>query len=139
MDKTRVMIEFAVVGDDFDITAVTEKLQVTPSKYGKKEDAIKKRQQKNLSPTGYEQTSWVFKTDYEESINADRQLTKLVDLFKPKIPILKTIANIYNVEFAVNIVIEIYNNDIPSIYFNSTFIEFIHEIGAEVDIDLYIL
>jgi hypothetical protein len=139
MNKTSVMIEFVIVGDSFDIATVTNKLNITPTKSHNKNEAIKKRLQKKLSPSGCEKTCWTFSTGYEDSLNVDRQLPKIVDLFKPKIPILKTIAKTYDLEFAVNVVIEVRNNDIPSIIFNHAFIDFIHKIGAEVDIDLYIL
>lgn len=43
----------------------------------------------------------------------------------------------YDLFIKLSIVIEVYNNQSPSIYFDTPLISFIHSIGAEIDIDLY--
>ena len=127
------MAELTITGDVFNSAEITDILLINPTKYWGKGDV-------KPHSAGYrEYTLWKFDTDYIESLNIETQTTVILNLFKPKIQILKSLAESKKLEYGCSIVIKIRNNQVPSMTFNQDFINFIYEIGAVVDIDLYIL
>ena len=132
MDITNVMVEFIVIGDGLIPSEITERLKLKPNKYWQKGDEIQGKKIRRKD------SCWILNTDYEESQNINDQLFKIVKILSSKREILKELnANNY-FEYIFSIVVNIENNNKPEMYFNKDFIKFIHDIGAEFYIDLYI-
>lgn len=132
MDKTNVMVEFVMIGDKLDSNDVTEKLRIIPTKFWKKGDDIEGRKIKRVD------TIWSINTEYEESYDINEQLFEMVGLIKDKKAILKELKSIYDLEYIFSIVINIYDNEKPVMYFNRDFVKFTNDIEAEFYIDMYI-
>ena len=132
MEKTTVMAEFSIIGDDFVPQNITNQLKITPEKYWIKGDVIKGKNIKRR------ETCWTISTGYEESFDISQQLYKVVNLLTKKKNMLNQLKDQYKLEYLFSVVVKIENNEKPAMYFERDFIEFVNELEAEIDIDLYI-
>jgi hypothetical protein len=130
MEKTRIKVCFSITGVEFTHQALTERIGLIPVEHWNKGDII------GTKPSIW--SFWEIMVDYKETLNLDHQLKKLHEIIKDKIPELIKIKREYNPHFTVVIVVKIENQETPSMHFHQWFIEFLHEIDAEVDIDTYV-
>jgi len=133
MNKTRVMVEFAIYGDNFDSNKITEMLNVPPTDTHIKGDPSKYKYH------SYKETLWEYATGYKESSDMNDQIKEICDVFKDKTNTLNKIRNEYAVEIVVCIVIEIENGESPGMRLKPWFIDFSHEIHADIQFDIYFL
>lgn len=126
------MVEFIITGDELNPNLVTKQLKMNPQKYWVKGDAI---QGKTITK---KDSCWIISTGYEESLDINDQLDKILQQISSKIQVLKKIKTMNNLDYLFAIVVNVENNEKPSMYFNSRFIEFANEINSEFYIDLYI-
>jgi hypothetical protein len=131
MDKTNIMVDFRIIGDVFNLDVITNKLLIKPSYYWLKGDRNKNNIRKY--------SCWAISTGYEESLDINNQLNKIIELIKTKKQELKELKNKHELDYRFDIIINIENEEKPAIYLNIDIIDFAHEIKAEFDIDLYIL
>lgn len=132
MDKTSVLVEFKIIGDEFEPEIITKVLQISPDKYWKKGERIKNRNSiRNFS-------CWSIKTGYEESIDINNQLVKIINKIKDKKNELVELKNKNKFDYKIEVVIKIENNEKPAMYLNSDIIGFVNDIKAELNFDLYI-
>lgn len=132
MKKTNVMVEFIITGDELNPNMVTEKLEMIPHHFWVKGDAIPG---KSITR---KDSCWIISTGYEESYDINEQLEKVIKRISPKTRVLKEIKAKYNLDFLFAIIVNVENNEKPSMYFDSRFIEFANDIKSEFYIDLYI-
>lgn len=83
-------------------------------------------------------TSWGLATKNEESYDVNNQLNQMILRLKDKIDILKKIREEYKIEMVFAVVIEVENNETPGVHFEIETLKFITDIGAEIDIDIYV-
>lgn len=132
MDKTSVLVEFKIIGDEFEPEIINKVLQISPDKYWKKGEQIKNKNSiRNFS-------CWSIKTGYEESIDINNQLVKIINKIKDKKNELVELKNQNKFYYKIQVVIKIENNEKPAIYLNRDIIGFLNDIKAELDFDLYI-
>lgn len=132
MEKSKVKVEFCISGDDFDPQEITEKLSIIPNIVYKQGDPIKNRPLKRRC------SCWQIETDYEESLDAEEQLEKIISKLYPKKEQLQKLHNTYIVNMMFMFVLIIENSQIPSSNFSKEFIEFVASIGAEIQFDNYV-
>ena len=132
MEKTNMMVELLIKGDNFQAEFITKRLNLKPSKCFSRGDAIGGKDTKR------EFSLWQISTGYEESRDIEKQLSKIFNLMKDKVVQLNEIKNEFNPTIVVGIVASIYDNETPSIFFDRWFINFLNSIHAVIDIDLYI-
>lgn len=132
MKNTNIMAEFRIIGDEFDPNTITNKLSLKPNCYWVKGDKIENRDK-------YRSYScWAISTGYEESLDVNIQLARIIEILKAKMSDLIELKSLYNLDYRLDVVINIENNEKPAIYLNSDVIEFAYKISAEFDFDLYI-
>lgn len=128
--KTKVMVYFTAYADHFDLSEVTQKLGINPTKSWLKGDIIREKlRRKN--------TAWEFSTGYVESLDVNEQMSQIINKLKDKVPVLLDLKKRNGLEYGIIIVIVINNGYTPALGFDNSAIEFLHLIGADVDIDLY--
>ena len=132
MDNTNIMVEFRILSDDLNPKVITEKLLIEPNQYWMKGENIKNRDLKR------EYSCWIISTGYEESLDINSQLFKMLNLLKSKKKDLQYLRDKYSLEYRFDIVINIENNEKPAIFLNSEVIGFANDIKAEFDFDIYI-
>lgn len=132
-DSTNILVEFNIIGEDYDIGIITEKLDIEPSEYYKKGDKIGNKEMRR------KETCWSITSGYEVSLDINNQLEKIVNLIKPKRSTLINLMEQFNLEYKFIIVIRIENNQLPAIFLEREVIEFANDIKAEFDFDMYIM
>lgn len=78
------MAYFSLFGDEFDPNHVTSILRTEPTNTAYKGDIINKKYR-------IKETSWTLGTDYEESLDVNHQLIKVVDTLRNKVEEINSI------------------------------------------------
>lgn len=132
MEQTNVMVKFVITGEEFSHSEITSELQVNPTSFWTKGDCIIGKKMKRI------ETSWILATGYEHSYDINEQLFKIVNILLDKKFILKKMKEKYSIDYIFSIVVNVENNENPTIYFNRDFIQFANDIEAEFYVDLYV-
>jgi len=132
MDKTSVMVRFSIHGENFDPCVISEELGLSPT-----ETHLKGEPTKNGRNT-WKDTSWSINTGYEESLDINVQLEKIMSLLEFKTEKLVELKDKLCVSMLFMIVVKIENNETPAMYFKKPFIHFLSRIDAEVGFDVYV-
>ncbi|TPG38182.1 DUF4279 domain-containing protein [Flavobacterium pectinovorum] len=113
---------FSFDAEYFDTIEITEKLNIEPTSVMIKKEPVPKS------------TAWIYKIDLETF------LKKLIDIFEPKIEIIKNLKDKLNLSTTIQFVIDIdINPDSSTPYFglNKRTIDFLAKTETTVDFDLY--
>jgi Domain of unknown function (DUF4279) len=132
INKTQINVELSIFGDNFITDSLSDSLLIKPTATWIKGYEIKGR--KNVFR---KETSWRFETGFIETLFLDGVLKNLIDIFENKVEIIKNFIKNNDLRVKVFIVIEIYDEEKPAIYFDSNFLNFINGLGAEIDVDMY--
>lgn len=129
--KNRCYTYFRIVGD-FDPDIITTKLGIVPNDRWKTGDH---RRNGSL----YDFSCWTCGRCDEYDGYVENQMRKTISGLLDKIDVLNQIRNDYDVSFYLEVVPEIYVNDInPCLAPSLDVIDFCHATRTEIDIDLYI-
>lgn len=132
MDKTNVKVSIRFMGEEYDPREITDMLRITPSESWNKGDFIRNSGQKRTY------TAWIYSTDTIETLDVYTQAIEIEKLFMPKIKEISFLKKKYDLDISLDFVIIIENEEIPAVYFESSFVEFAAKIGARFDLDTYI-
>lgn len=126
----KIMAEFSLFGDDFDLTYVTEQLGVKPTRSYNKGDPTRNKNK-------YIETVWDLSTDYEKTFDINEPLEKLINKIKGMEDKIVKIQSKFNIKCQICIVISMYADNMPSMYFSKETIAFFNSINADVAFDNY--
>ncbi|WP_341519384.1 DUF4279 domain-containing protein [Bacillus paramobilis] len=135
------MAYFSATGDIFPVEAITDALNIEPTRTYKKGDVVARRDNPNLVSTKTlyrKETDWTFSTGYQESYDINNQLHIILKSLEGKTEQLKHLKKKYSLEFLFMIVIQVENNESPAMYLQKEIINFACSIQAEIHFDLYI-
>lgn len=132
MFNTNIKAEFIVYSDDLNPKLVTDFLGLSPTQSWAKGDDIRGKNNRR------KESIWLLSTEYEESLDINNQLSKLLIILNDKKYKLLELVQLYPVNYTMEIVIRVRKGEVPAIYFDSQTISFINEIQAKIDIDLYV-
>lgn len=131
MEKTNVMVEFIITGAELNLDKVTNVIGISPTESWLKGDPIPNK--KLFRPD----SCWILSTGYEESLDINDQLYKMMSRIIIKIDILNDLKQEDSLEFIFAIVINVEEDTKPAMHFEKQFIEFAYHLKAEFYIDLY--
>ena len=131
MEKTNVMVDFSIIGDDFTPDEITKKLLLKPDEYYMKGDKLKSNFKRK-------ECCWSINTGYVETLYVSELIEELIDKLSKKIDILVDLKKNYKVTFKFFIVINIVDNQKPAIYLDKGIIAFANILEAEFDFDIYV-
>ncbi|MBQ4524436.1 MAG: DUF4279 domain-containing protein [Lachnospiraceae bacterium] len=120
------------MGNEYNVSEITEVLGVIPKETWNIGDTIRNTKRKRTY------TAWIFSIEAEEIEDINTQIEKMKAIFLPKTDKLCKIKEQYNLDFSIDIVINIEKQLPPAIYFENSLIQFVAKIGAILDIDTYI-
>lgn len=132
MQKTNVKVEFFITHEKLNLEIIKKELELVPTEFWMKGDSIQGKKFKKPD------SCWVISTQYEESLNINEQIEKILNILDSKKNSLKEFRKKYDWDLLFSIVINIENNEKPEMYFEKKFIDFVQEIEAEFFIDLYV-
>lgn len=117
---------------DFNPDEITRLLKITP---------YHKTVMSAPRPNGvgnYPFSTWRGCKKEEPILDVEKQVKKIVEELKEKIPTLLQIKEHYDIRFYIAIVPSIYNEEAPVIDFNKDIIDFCHKTGTEIGVHLYV-
>jgi hypothetical protein len=132
MEQTNIMAKLSIYGDNFNPQVITDYLNIQPEEWWLKGDNVAGKATKR------NKSCWRVSTGYQESLDVNNQLSEVIKLFQGKSDKLIELIHSHNLEVFIAIVVNIENNQKPAIYFDRRAIKFVHEIEAQIDIDLYV-
>lgn len=135
------MAYFNVTGDIFPVEAISDALNIEPTKTYKKGDVVERCDNPNLVSTKnlYRKgTDWTLSTGYQESYDINDQLHVIVKSLGEKTEQLKQLKKKYDLHFLLMVIIQVENNESPAMYLQKEIINFASSIQAEIHFDLYI-
>ena len=140
MEKTNAKIYFSLYGDDFPIETVSNLLRLAPTHSHIKGDEIERKSNPHVTytKTHYRKdTTWEIGTEYEETLDLEEQITKVIKQLERKEELINEICKKFILKCHFMIVIKIYEGYPPAITINNEFIRLANQIGAEIHFDIY--
>jgi hypothetical protein len=131
MTKTKILVEFSIIGDHFDPLVITNDLSVEPTGYYFKGE-------KGQWNTEKKETCWYISSEYVESLYVADVLKKIIDKIQNNRKKLNDLREQFDLTYKFFIDIKIEEKMIPAIYLDKEIIEFANDIKAELDFDIHI-
>jgi hypothetical protein len=128
-----IKIIFSIYGDSLDPLSFNKLVDVDNSVYWYKGDTIKNKQILR------KETAWEYTVEFRDVYHLESVSDVFINKFKDKIFQIKQYIIQEKLKAKIDIIVQIANREIPSLYFNQTLIDFSSSIKSEIDIDLYIL
>ncbi|MEK9198252.1 DUF4279 domain-containing protein [Ureibacillus sp. FSL E2-3493] len=130
--ETTISVYYSISGDDFPLEEFTKKVGITPTDAFRKGETIVIGKNKHIKS----KTTWEFGSELELTDEPLKQIRSIVDPLQNSVDII----NQFKVEFNLTnrLVIVIYMGDTPpGLIFDSKVIEFVHNVGAQIECDIY--
>lgn len=120
------------MGENYDVVEITKALGVLPT-----ETWINGTPIRNTGRCR-SYTAWIYSTGVLETLNIYTQIEKLEALFIPKTNVLCGLKAKYDLDFSIDIVIVIENEEVPAIYLDTPIIQLAAKLEAKFDFDTYV-
>ncbi len=135
---TRIAAEFTLTGFGFNPDEVTISLGVQPTRTWRQGDPRGKTLLRHKSD-GWELSTGYEELDEENSIDMIKQIRSIFGRLQPHTSKLKEMCARLKVDARVCCVMHIEGDDRPAIYFDRDIVKWLAELGADIDIDLYVV
>ena len=140
-NATQIELMLVIFGEYFSLDELSVLLGINPTDSWYKGDVIPLHKglfRKDNKPHLRRETTWQFSTGFIETLYLDDVFILFERQFEDKISILKNYIKAKKLDVAIEIVIEIVDNEVPSLYFDKRIIRICDELEAEIDIDMYV-
>jgi hypothetical protein len=81
---------------------------------------------------------WEYDTGYIQTNNIEEIFVILEKIFLPKSEVIRKYIDEYQLYCKLSIIVDAVNGRVPGVFFNRKVLNFLHEINAEIDVDIYI-
>ena len=134
MEQTTLYVYIKFIGnDDFPLHAVTESLDVQPTKTWKVGEKVYADK-----PLERYYTCWIYETEKLETLVVEEVLDSLYELFSSKVDTINQLKEQLDLEVQIELVIEMENGRTPGLVISPEFSRFASSINALIDIDMYV-
>ncbi len=130
--NTKIQGYLSIFADHFDVSQFNKEINIYPSKYWYIGDSIKG------SKAIRKESCWEFSTPSIETIFFSDVSKIILSKFKNKVYIIKEYIEKNKVNVKLYVILEIWDDQTPSMHFDKEFIDFLHEINAVVNFDIYV-
>lgn len=140
--STQIKLILRVFGDIFDPESLSKAIKIAPTKSWNKGDEIhlqKGLYTKNGKILLKRESVWQYSTGFVETLNSEDVSNQFEEIFKDKILELKKYIDSNKLDVVFDVVVEIVDDQVPGIHFNKSFLNITNQLGAEIDIDMYLL
>ena len=132
---TQIKLIFAFFGDTLNLDVLSEIMQFSPTSSWQKGDLIPNRKNGLVR----KETCWEYSTGFIQTLNFEDVSSQFIELIKPNIHLLEKYVNENKLQSRIDIVIEIVNDQKPSLFIEKNLMELVTKMNGEIDIDLYYL
>ena len=129
-ELTNIGLTFCVYGECFDLEALTRIAGFPPTDKAYKGDALKHRVS--------EETFWEYKFPPIETLYISDCLAVFEQKVHPFLEELSAFIKIYQLTALFRFCINIYNEEVPALSFDTSAIDLLHQLNGWIDIDQYI-
>lgn len=140
--KTQIRIDLTVFGDNFQIEKFSKKFEIQPTNFWNKGDDIPIEKglgrQEGFS-SKRKDSAWIYSTGFIKTFEFEDVSNLFVKNFKEKTFLIKNYIDNEGLELKVDIIIEVVDNNTPSLFFNKNFLNVVNELNVEIDTDIYLL
>jgi hypothetical protein len=134
MSNTLVSVTLSFIGDSINPDVITSELNILPTNTWRKGDPLPRNKLKTRL-----ESVWEYSTGYTVCNDVAILLESIIKKFTPLIGDIKELKEKHSLIIKVFIVIHIENSEVPAQYYDKQVLEFLHNINAELDVDLYIM
>jgi hypothetical protein len=138
---TQIKLILVISGEYFSISELTNLIKISPTQSWIKGDTIPLQKgiyRKDNKIRIRNNTVWEFSTGFVKTLDFENLSNQFEKVFNNKITTLKYYIQEKKLESVINIVVEVVDEEKPSIHFNKRIVKIFEELGAEIDIDMYI-
>ena len=129
-ELTNIGLTFCVYGEYFDLEALTRITGFPPTDKAYKGDALKCR----IS----EDTFWEYKFASMETLYISDCLAVFEQKVHPFLEELSAFIKTHQLTALFQFCVNIYNEEVPALYFDTSAIDLLHQLNGGIDIDQYI-
>ena len=134
MKKTMIYCEFSLFSEKiFSIEKITDTLKLEPTSYY---ESKKKFLEKNNEFYEIFETCWSFKAGYQESLDINIQLNQILTKLESRVNLIKELKEKYDLESALHIGVQVYNDIYPAIYLDVETIKLLSDLETFIDVDI---
>lgn len=139
---TQIKVILSVFGDIFNPKRFSEYIGVSPTDFWVKGDEIPQRKglvrRENSKPLRKE-SSWEYSTGFIQTLHFDSVSKIILEKFDEHTLRISNYIQEQGLEIKMDVVVEIVDNQSPSLSLSKSFISFLHKVGSEIDFDIYVL
>lgn len=130
---TTIIVEFNVIGNYFETERLSQNLQITPTESYEKGE-VNSNSSLNLT---HGETVWNL-SEKETGYYAEVPIKKIINRLKEHQDFLRSFKQNNDVSYLLRVICNIENEQVPVIEFSTLTIDFINQIGGEIDICTYL-
>lgn len=134
-NQTQVKLVFSIYGDVFSPDKFTEFIELYPTACWNKGDLIKN----NKKNKRREESAWEYSINNINTIYFEEISNEYVKLFIDKVDKILLYQTNHKITIKFDIILEIIKEEGVVMYFNKKFLGIVNKLGAEIDIDTYVL
>lgn len=132
---SKIKIILSIYGDLLDSQYFSDLIKISPTSFWTKGDIIPNRK-KNITR---KENCWEYSTGLIETLSLEEITCEFIEKFNPFISVISDYLTKNNLEAKIDLVVEITNKEIPSLFFSKEFINIVFKLRGELDFDLYFL
>jgi hypothetical protein len=132
---TRIKLIFAIFGDLINLEELSDMMKLSPTSCWQKGDLIPNRKNGLVR----KDTCWEYSIGFIETQNFEDVSEQFIKLLKPSIHLIENYVKENNLQTKIDLVVEIVNEEKPSLVIGKNLMELVIRINGEIDIDLYVL
>ncbi|GHV43886.1 hypothetical protein FACS1894180_4320 [Bacteroidia bacterium] len=139
---TQIELYLVIYGDDFSPNILSEITGILPTYIhfkGEKIPLMKGLYRKENKTLYRKETLWKYSTGFIETLDFEDVSEQFVNVLREKITVINNFISQNNLYVSVNAVIEIADDNVPSIHINKQLITLSKKLKTEIDIDMYLL
>ena len=133
--KPEIYVEMRLIFDNnYDVYEISNVIGIQPTMVKRKNETRVNVLTQDNNP-GF----WLLKSEIFREYDVKVATDSLVNQIKHKVQLINELCNAYQGEVVFDVVASFYVNEEPAIYFEKEFIELVHCLNAEIQLDLYTL
>lgn len=132
---TQIKLVVSIFGDLLDSKILNDIIGLTPTNCWNKGDLIPNRKNGLVR----KETCNEYSFGFMQTLLFEKISSQFIEIIKPNLELLANYINEKKLESKIYIVVKIFNNEIPGLYFDKEFTQTVVKMNGEIDIDLYFL
>jgi hypothetical protein len=140
--STQIKLTLAVFGALLVPDKVTGLIKISPTNCWMKGDSIPMQQnltRKDNKVHVRKESAWEYSIGFIKTFDIDVLLDQFEKVFESKKHLLKEYVFENKLDISLNIVVEIADEEAPSIHFNKRIVKLCNDLEVEIDIDIYMV